>query len=188
MNLSINSFQAEPVHSQSTDSCDHRGPYAPLSEEYIHVRSADLATRPMAALFILILAAIGFAFIAPTKVVAITFAMLFVVSFTIKALTVRVSGQQVSYATSLKAASVSVFLFLITGFFLGGLFLPSAKGFTFLAVGSPFSLFVPLALLIAFIFGFHICLPTSFKGSTVVAVASTAISVFAFYLLRSVFQ
>lgn len=142
----------------------------------------------MAALLLLILAAIWFAFIAPTKVAVMTLAMLFVVSLTIKALTVRVAGQQVSYSTALKAASLSIFLFFVVGFFLGGLFSSSAKGFTFLAVGSPFPLFVPVALLLAFISGFHLCLPTSFKGSAVVAFASTAISVFAFYLLRVIFR
>lgn len=140
----------------------------------------------MAAYFLIILATIWFAFITPFKVVAMTFTVLFLVALTIKALTVRVSGQQVGYSTALKAVALSIFLFLLSGFFMGGLFSTKSSGFTFLVASASLPILVPVILLLAFILGFHLCLPTSFKGSSIVSVAATAVSVAIFYLLRPV--
>ncbi len=131
---------------------------------------------------LVILALIWFAFLAPLRVVAITAVGAFLISAAVRAITTYVSGAQVTYSSSIKAVFLSIIFFVIAVLFLVGGF----QHFTFAALVALNPLVVPAVLLGAYILGFHLCLPTNFGGSAVVAALSTVASVAVIFGLRAV--
>lgn len=131
---------------------------------------------------LVILAVIWFAFLAPPRVVAITAAGAILIAFSVRAIATHVAGAPVALSSSIKAVSLSLIFFTIALLFLVGGF----QHFTFAVLVALNPAVVPAILLVAYILGFHLCLPTSFGGSAVVAVLSTLASVAIIFGLRSV--
>lgn len=131
---------------------------------------------------LIILGSIWFAFIAPPHVVAITAVACFLIAASVKTVVACTTGMQVGLWSSIKAVSLSLLLvFVVLLMFAGGL-----QHFTiafFLALNP---VVVLISLLGAYVLGFHLCLPTTFGASALVALLSTIASVAIIYGLKAV--
>ena len=131
---------------------------------------------------LIILGVIWFAFLAPPRVVAITAVGCFLIAASVSAIATRVSGAPVGYLSSIKAVLLSLVFFSVAAFmFVGGL-----QHFTFATLVALNPFVVPVGLLGAYVLGFHLCLPTNFGASALVAALSTIASAAVIFGLKTI--
>lgn len=118
-----------------------------------------------------VLAFVAFAFAAPTKVTVLCAVLLLLITLTVVAVTQAVAGTSTTLSSAFKAVFLSlcflaVWLLTLLSYLKGG-----DRSFHEL------SLVVLLASLFgAFVMGFKVALPLTFRSSAIVAVLSTGIS------------
>lgn len=127
------------------------------------------------------LALVWFVVLAPIRVIAITAIGCFLIASAVRIFTSVVANLKVSYTASIKAVLLSASLSLVTLLLIAG----SLTGFSISNVLALNPLVILAALLGSYIWGYQLCLGTTFGASSLIAVLSAIASVAILFGIRT---